>query len=229
LVVLYEKVLEIDFKEPRASNRDRFILSKGHAAAALYTILNYKGLIDDNELSRFGKEGSLLEEHPSPKLQGIEAATGSLGHGLAIANGMALAAKIKDRSYKSFVLMSDGEMNEGSVWEAALFSSRHELNNLTAIVDYNKWQATGRSEEVLAIGPLNDKWRSFGWQVEEINGHDHEEILTALTSPRSKLPRMIIAHTVKGKGVGFMEDDNNWHYRSPNSSELEKAKEELEV
>jgi transketolase len=229
LAVLYEKVLRINPEDPKAIDRDRFILSKGHGATALYAVLNYKGIIEDEELSKYGTEGSLLEEHPSPKQQGIEAATGSLGHGLAIANGIALGAKIQGRSYSTYVLMSDGEMNEGSVWEAALFSARHELNNLTAIIDYNKWQATGRSEEVLAINPLCDKWESFGWEVEEIDGHDHEAILTALTSPRSRLPRMIIAHTVKGKGIGFMEDDNNWHYRSPDSSELEKAREELEI
>ena len=228
LAVLYEEVLNIDSKDPKAICRDRFILSKGHAATALYAVLNYKGIIEDKELSKYGTEGSLLEEHPSPKQEGVEAATGSLGHGLAIANGIALGARIQGRSYNTYVLMSDGEMNEGSVWEAALFSARHELNNLTAIIDYNKWQATGRSEEVLGINPLSDKWESFGWEVKEIDGHDHEEILTALTATRSGLPRIVIAHTIKGKGVGFMEDDNNWHYRSPDISELEKAKEELE-
>jgi len=229
LAVLYEEVLNLDSKDPKSICRDRFILSKGHAATALYAVLHYKGIIEDKELSKYGTKGSLLEEHPSPKQEGVEAATGSLGHGLAIANGIALGARIQGRSYNTYVLMSDGEMNEGSVWEAALFSARHELNNLTAIIDYNKWQATGRSEEVLGINPLSEKWESFGWEVKEIDGHDHEEILAALTAPRSGLPRIIIAHTIKGKGVGFMEDDNNWHYRSPDISELEKAKEELGI
>ena len=229
LTVLYEGIIKFDSKNPKFPDRDRFILSKGHAATALYAILNYKGLISDDELRGYSKKDSLLEEHPSPKLPGVEAATGSLGHGLAIGNGMALAAKIKNKKYKTYILLSDGECNEGSVWEAAMFSPMHSLNNLTAIVDFNKWQATGRSREVLKIDSMIEKWKSFGWHVLEIDGHNHHEIKTALHDSSEKKPKMVIANTIKGKGVSFMEDDNNWHYRSPTSEEVELAKIELKL
>lgn len=226
LTVLYEGVLKTSPDDP---DRDRFILSKGHAAAALYATLAWKGIIDRDQLLTYGKKGSLLEEHPSPKLPGVEAATGSLGHGLPIGNGMALAARIRHQNYRVFVLMSDGECNEGSVWEAAMFAARHGLDHLTAIVDFNKWQATGRSREVLQLDPLAEKWESFGWAVTELDGHDHQKLHEALTQKTPGKPHMIVAHTVKGKGVSFMEDDNNWHYRVPNAEEVLAAKQELGV
>tara|TARA_Y100000741_G_scaffold79020_1_gene57731 strand:- start:3752 stop:4546 length:795 start_codon:yes stop_codon:yes gene_type:complete len=229
LTVLYEGIIKFDSKNPKFPDRDRFILSKGHAATALYAILNYKGIISDDELRGYSKKDSLLEEHPSPKLPGVEAATGSLGHGLAIGNGMALAAKIKNKKYKTYILLSDGECNEGSVWEAAMFSPMHSLDSLTAIVDFNKWQATGRSREVLNIDSMIEKWKSFGWHVLEIDGHNHHEIKTALQDSSENKPKMVIANTIKGKGVSFMEDDNNWHYRSPTSEEVELAKIELKL
>jgi transketolase len=229
LTVLYGSVLKFDSDYLKAPDRDRFILSKGHAAAALYAALAFKGIIDPNDLLNYGKEGSLLEEHPSPKLNGVEAATGSLGHGLPIANGMALSAKISGIKFRVFVLMSDGECNEGSVWEAAMFAATHELNNLIAIVDYNKWQATGRSDEVMKLAPFVDKWASFGWDVLVVDGHDYQELFNAITLRKEKRPRMIIAHTVKGKGVSFMEDDNNWHYRVPTAEEVQAARLELGV
>lgn len=229
LTVLYGEVLNIDPAQPQHFDRDRFILSKGHAAAALYATLAWKGIIERDQLLNYGKKGSLLEEHPSPKLPGIEAATGSLGHGLPIANGMALAGRIQNQSYRVFVLMSDGECNEGSVWEAAMFAARHGLDQLTAIVDFNKWQATGRSREVLQLDPLAEKWASFGWAVTELDGHDHQKLYEALIQKMSGKPHMIVAHTVKGKGVSFMEDDNNWHYRVPNEQEVLTAKQELGV
>jgi transketolase len=225
IAVLFSQILNLPTSKDL--NRDRFILSKGHAAVALYLALAHKGFIEEEELETYGEKGSLLEEHPSPKLAGVEAATGSLGHGLAIANGFALGAKIQKKSSKSYVLMSDGENNEGSVWEAAMFSSKHALDNLTGFVDFNKWQATGRSEEVLSLGPLADKWASFGWDVIEIDGHNHREIKESVTRKRTGLPRVIIAHTTKGKGVSFMEDDNNWHYRNPTADEVEIARMEL--
>jgi transketolase len=204
-------------------------LSKGHAAAALYVALAHKGFIDPADLDTYGKAGSLLEEHPSPKLPGVEAATGSLGHGLPQGCGMALAARIQRRHYRSFVLMSDGECNEGSVWEACLFAAAQKLGNLCAFVDFNKWQATGRSREVLALDPLVDKFKSFGWDVREIDGHDHGQIADAVrhVSIRCSAPTMVVAHTVKGRGVSFMEDDNNWHYRIPTAEEVELARVEL--
>lgn len=229
LAVLYEQVLNIDPDRPNHPDRDRFILSKGHAAAALYATLAWKGIIPTEQLLTYGEQHSLLEEHPSPKLPGVEAATGSLGHGLPIANGMALAARIQHRPSRVFVLMSDGECNEGSVWEAAMFASRHGLGSLTAIIDFNKWQATGRSQEVLQLDPLADKWASFGWAVTELDGHDPDLLLKALTQPLAQKPHAIIAHTIKGKGISFMEDDNNWHYRIPTAQEVLDAKVELGV
>ena len=227
LTVLYYSVMRINRDLLKASDRDRFILSKGHAAAALYAVIAHRGLIEIDDLKSYGVIGSLLEEHPSIQQNGVEASTGSLGHGLAIANGMALSTKISGCNFRVFVLMSDGECNEGSVWEAAMFASQNKLNNLTAIIDYNKWQATGRTNEVLGIAPLAEKWISFGWDVLEVDGHDHQELIHALNASDNKRPRIIIAHTVKGKGVSFMEDDNNWHYRFPTASEVEAAKIEL--
>ena len=231
VTVLYHSILNVDPGNPAWEGRDRFILSKGHAASALYVALAYKGFFPQDDLNNYGKAGSLLEEHPSPKLKGVEAATGSLGHGLPIGCGMALAGRIKKQSYKTYVLMSDGECNEGSVWESALFAAANKLDRLCAIVDFNKWQATGRSQKVLAIDPLTDKWKDFGWNVLEIDGHDHGQIVQALQAfpdPCAK-PTMIIANTIKGKGVSFMEDDNNWHYRVPHQEEVQKAKNELGV
>jgi transketolase len=227
LAVLYESILAFDPSNPNWPDRDRFILSKGHAAAALYAVLARQGVLDSSQLATYGKANSLLEEHPSPKLPGVEAATGSLGHGLPIANGIAIASRIQKKSFRVFALLSDGECNEGSVWEAAMFAARHKLSNLCAIVDFNKWQATGRSQEVLALDPLADKWRAFGWAVEEVDGHDHRQLESKLLAKAGQLPRMFIAHTVKGKGISFMEDDNNWHYRVPTREEINIARVEL--
>jgi transketolase len=159
----------------------------------------------------------------------VEVATGSLGHGLSLGLGMALAARIQGFSYKVFVVMSDGECNEGSVWEAALLAPANKLDNVVAIIDYNKWQATGRSNEITAIGPLMEKWKAFGWSAYEVDGHDLEALVNLLNNlpTGTGKPVAIVAHTVKGKGVSFMEDDNNWHYRSPNADEVEKAHREL--
>lgn len=231
IAVIYSSVLQLDPKNSQWTERDRFILSKGHAATALYAALEYKNLISDADIATYGQIGSLLEEHPTPKLPGVEAATGSLGHGLPIGCGIALAGKIKKQTYRTFVLMSDGECNEGSVWEACLFAAANRLENLCAFVDFNKWQATGRSKEVLGLEPLAEKFRSFGWLVHEIDGHDHSQILKAICSPYmgQQRPTMIVAHTVKGKGVSFMEDNNNWHYRIPTAEEVALARIELGV
>jgi transketolase len=231
VAVLYHGILRIDSDNPKWDKRDRFILSKGHAATALYSALAYRGFLTEEHLKTYGKEGSLLEEHPSPKLPGVEAATGSLGHGLPFGCGIALAARINALRYRTFVLMSDGECNEGSVWEASMFAAANRLGNLCAFVDFNKWQATGRSTEVMAIDPLADKFKSFGWNVREIDGHDHQQILRAVDSVGmdAARPTMVVAHTIKGKGVSFMEDDNNWHYRVPTHEEVLLAKIELGV
>ena len=233
LVALYWKVLKIDANNFRDKKRDRFILSKGHAAPALYHVLAEKKFFAKKLLDTYGADGSLLGEHPVAPgvLSGIEAATGSLGHGLPLGVGMAIASRMSKENFKTFVLMSDGECNEGSVWEAAMFAASHQLENITVIVDYNKWQATGRSDQILQLAPLSDKWKSFGWDVSEINGHSFTEILSSLkpNDQPIKKPKIVIANTIKGKGVSFMEDDNNWHYRIPSEVDLEKARIELGI
>jgi transketolase len=231
VAALYHSVLQVDSRNPKWEERDRFILSKGHAATALYAALAYKGFLTEADLETYGRAKSLLEEHPSPKLPGVEAATGSLGHGLPCGCGISLAGRINGKKYRTFVLMSDGECNEGSVWEASMFAAANRLGNLCAFVDFNKWQATGRSKEVLALDPLADKFTSFGWEVHEIDGHDHQQIINAVqgVSVDRQKPTMVVAHTTKGKGVSFMEDDNNWHYRIPTIEEVQLAKAELGV
>lgn len=222
---LYNHYLNIKkFDDPL---RDRFILSKGHAAAALYVSMYQAGYIESTDLHTFGNVGSLLEEHPSPKFNGVENASGSLGHGLAVGAGMALGSKIKNIDNRNIVLMGDGEQNEGTVWEAALFASAKKLDNLIGIVDYNKWQATDRSNNVLGISPLVQKWESFGWHTLEIDGHDINSFHKALDCENFSKPKMIIANTIKGKGISFMEDDNNWHYRLPNEEEMDLIRIEL--
>jgi len=232
LVYLYWQVLKIDPSNARDERRDRFILSKGHAAPVLFQVLAERGFFPVEDLEDYGKDGSVFGEHPpAPKyLPGIEAATGSLGHGLPMGLGMALAARIRGAGYRTYVILSDGECNEGSVWEAALMAAAQQANSLTVFVDYNKWQATGRSNEVLGLAPLAAKWSAFGWSVHEIDGHDFSAI-DAAVSAKDELgrPKVIIANTVKGKGVSFMEDDNNWHYRIPSADEVRKAATELQI
>ncbi len=233
LAILYWEFLRIDPKKPGSPDRDRFILSKGHAAPALYVALCERGFFPTKFLEEYGKDGAALAEQPAPNCAaGVEWATGSLGHGLPVGIGMALAARIQKRNYRTVVLLSDGECNEGTVWEAAMFAAAQKLGSLTVLVDYNKWQATGRSEEVMALAPLRDKWEAFGWESYEVDGHDFAEIRAALTCavlPDRNKPLAIIAHTIKGRGVSFMEDDNNWHYRIPNAEELAAARKELAV
>jgi len=232
LVALYWQELRVDPAQPEDPDRDRFLLSKGHGAPILFQVLAERGFFPLVRLEDFGKSGSVFHEHP-PKpgyIPGIEAATGSLGHGLPMALGMALAARIQQRPSRCYALLSDGECNEGSIWEAALLAASQKVHSLTAIIDFNKWQATGRSQEVMALDPLAAKWGAFGWHAQEIDGHDFEAIAAALAATRAETerPSVIVAHTVKGKGVSYMEDDNNWHYRTPNSKELAAALAELE-
>jgi transketolase len=231
LVALYFSILNIDPENPRDPQRDRFILSKGHAAPALFQILAMKGFYPESRLETYGRDGGVFAEHPPTPdhLEGIEAATGSLGHGLPMGLGMALSARINELSYNVYAILSDGECNEGSVWEAAMLSAAQKVDNLHVIIDFNKWQATGRSQEVMALDPLVKKWEAFGWRALEINGHDIGQIVSVLTErpPGDKRPTAIIAHTIKGRGVSFMEDDNNWHYRIPTEDEVRLSKEEL--
>ena len=229
LTMLYWKILRINPKNPKDPGRDRFILSKGHAAMALYSALAYKEFFPEEELDTFGKPNTKFAEHPDTGITGVEAATGSLGHGLPLGIGMALAGRIQQRDYRVFALLSDGECNEGSVWEAAMFAPAHKLENVAAIVDFNKWQATGRSTKILALEPLPAKWESFGWSTYVIDGHDFKQLYDVLKKvpDGTGKPIAIIANTIKGKGVSFMEDDNNWHYKVPNEDELNRAKKEL--
>ncbi|MEG4272840.1 MULTISPECIES: transketolase [unclassified Microcoleus] len=232
LVAAYWGSLKIDPKDAENPDRDRFILSKGHAATTLYATLAEAGFFPQELLDTYAQDGSNLPEHPSVHcVPGVELATGSLGHGLSAGIGMALAGRIQKHSYRVFVTMSDGECNEGSVWEAAMFAPAQKLDNLVAIVDYNKWQATGRSNEVMALHPLKEKWSAFGWNTYELDGHDMKALVDTLRNvpDGSGKPVAIVAHTVKGKGVSFMEDDNNWHYRVPTAEEVEKAKVELQL
>lgn len=232
LVAAYWGCLNINPARPDDPDRDRFILSKGHAGSALYAVLAEKGFFPETWLDDYAKTDAVLTEHPHPHgIPGVEWATGSLGHGLSVGLGMALAARIQSRRYKVVVCLSDGECNEGSVWEAALFAPAQKLSNVMVVVDYNKWQATGRSEEVMALAPLAQKWAAFGWRTREVDGHSMPALLESLSlaPDAAGQPTAIIAHTVKGRGVSFMEDDNNWHYRIPKAAEVEQAGKELDV
>lgn len=230
LAHVYGGFLKIDPQSPRWEQRDRFFLSKGHAAAILYAALAECGFFPVVELGSYCKEGSRLTGHVTTSVPGVELSTGSLGHALAVACGVALAAKRSGHQYRAVVLLSDGELDEGSNWEAILFAGHHKLDNLIAIVDYNAIQSFGRVDEVLSLDPLADKFRSFGWTPKEIDGHDHKQISDALKSLpfASGAPSVLIAHTIKGKGIDFMENDLAWHYRSPNAEQLERALRELE-
>ncbi len=230
LVAAYGAVMKIDSAKPADSERDRLILSKGHAVSALYAVLARRGFFPAEDLQKFNIDGGHLPEQPSPGCApGVEWATGSLGHGLNVSIGISLAAKIQRRKYRTFVILSDGECNEGTTWEGAMFAPAHRLNHLTVAVDYNKWQATGRSEEILSLKPLAAKWQAFGWDTVEVDGHDLPALIRELAVIHPEKPRAIIAHTIKGKGISFMENDNNWHYRSPTPEEVALAEKELGV
>jgi transketolase len=230
LVAAYWNIVRVDAKNSTDPARDRFILSKGHAASALYATLAERGFFPKAWLDNFAKHRSPLAEQPAPNCApGVELATGSLGHGLPVGVGMALAARIRKLDYRVFVCLSDGECNEGTVWEAAMFAPAQKLDNLCVIVDYNKWQATGRSNEIMALPSLREKWAAFGWDAHEVDGHNIAELtrLMKLVPVAGGKPLAIIAHTIKGKGVSFMQDDNNWHYRIPKTEEVAEAKRQL--
>jgi len=231
LAVLYGRILNIDPADPKNPGRDRFITSKGHGCAAIYGVLAECGFFPLEWLDNFYQDGSPLAGHVMHKyVPGVEVSTGSLGHGLPLGCGMALAAKRDGKDHRVFTLLSDGECDEGSTWEAMMFAGHHQLDNLTAIVDYNKIQSLGRVEDVLDLEPFADKARSFGWSVTEIDGHDVDQIEEALSKvPFFKhVPSFVIAHTVKGKGVSFMEDDVGWHYFNPTDENVGQALREIE-
>jgi len=230
LVVLYTRILRVDPHRPDWPERDRFILSKGHGCAAYYAVLAETGFFPVEWLETFYGDGSRLAGHATHTyVPGIEISTGSLGHGLSVATGMALAAKRDGRSWRVFCLLSDGECDEGSTWEPILFAPQHRLDNLIAIVDYNKIQSLGAVKEVIDLDPLAAKWQSFGWSVREVDGHNLAEIEEALRQVPYEIgrPSCLIAHTVKGKGISFMENKLLWHYRSPQGDEYRAALAEL--
>ena len=231
LAALYGRILRVDPVRPDLPDRDRFVLSKGHACAGLYAALAFRGFFPEEWLDTFYQDGGKLAGHVTRgSVPGIEVSTGSLGHGLSIACGMALAGRRDESPHRVFALLSDGECDEGSTWEAALFAPHHRLDNLVAIVDYNKIQSLGRVEDVLGLEPFGRKWEDFGWAVREIDGHHLGRIVAALEEVpfHASKPSCLIAHTVKGKGVSFMEDKLLWHYRNPSEEDVRLAAAELE-
>lgn len=231
LVALYYDVMSIDPSNPQLENRDRFVLSKGHSVEGYYTILADRGFFPRSYLDDFGKYNSLLFGHPSVKVPGVEMNTGALGHGLSTAVGMALAGKLNGKNYRVFVLMGDGELAEGSIWEGAMAACHYKLDNLIGIVDRNQLQISGNTEKVMQLESLDAKWRAFGWEVITIDGHDIKEIVTSIkTIPiQNAKPHLIIANTIKGKGISFMENNPQWHHKVPNEEEFERALKELDL
>jgi transketolase len=229
IAVLYGEVLRVDPQEVRAPGRDRFILSKGHAGAGIYAVLAERGFFPVNKLTTHYQDGSDLSGHVSHKnVPGVEFSTGSLGHGLGVAVGMAYAAGLRGETHRVFVLLSDGECDEGSNWEAILFAAHHRLSRLIAIVDYNKIQSLGPVAETVRLEPFADKWRAFGWSVIEVDGHDHHALAAALKRNDGDRPLCVIAHTIKGRGVSFMENAVLWHYRTARDAEFDAALMELQ-
>jgi transketolase len=232
LAVLYGHVLKKRPSEPKWAERDRFILSKGHAGAGVYAALAESGYFPVEMLKMHYQNGGKLSGHVSHVgVPGVELSTGSLGHGLSVGTGMALAAKLDRKKYRVYVLLSDGECDEGSNWEPALFAPHHRLSNLVVVIDYNKIQSLAPVAETLALEPFADKWTAFGWDVREVDGHDHDKLTAALdVDPATQAkPRCVIAHTTKGKGVSFMEGSVLWHYRTPQGGEFEAALKELKA
>jgi len=229
VATLYARVLRVRPEEPEWPGRDRFILSKGHAGACVYAALAECGFFPTEWLRTHYQDGSLLSGHVSHKgIPGVELSTGSLGHGLGVGAGMALSAKLDSENWRVFVLLSDGECDEGSNWEAILFAAHHRLDNLVAIVDYNKIQSLKPVPETLGLEPFAEKWTSFGWNVCECDGHDVAALEKALNPAGNGRPTVVIAHTTKGKGISFMENSVLWHYRTPQGEEYEAAVAELE-
>ena len=231
VAVLYGKVLNVDPAQPSWADRDRFILSKGHACVAVYAALAARGFFREEELLTYGRDHSDLMNHISHKVRGVEFSTGSLGHGLPFGVGKAFAAKRGGKTWRTFVVLSDGELGEGSNWEAFMFASHHRLDNLVAIIDYNKLQSLTTVAETLALEPLAERLAAFGWSVREVDGHDHAALSAALsTTPWvAGKPSVLVAHTIKGKGVSYMENAVKWHYSSPNDAQLAQALDELGV
>lgn len=229
LTVLYFNILNVDPKNPNDPERDIYIQSKGHAAEVLWTTLALRGYFDEEILDTYYQLESPLIGHPTNKMPGIEMNTGSLGHGLSIATGAALASKLDDKQNSVYTVLGDGELAEGSSWEAAMAASHYKLNNLFAVIDRNTLQITGKTVDVLSTEPLKEKWEAFGWNVVTINGHDYTQLLKELSTNESPdQPKMIIADTIKGKGISFVEGQASWHHDVPNDEEYEKGRQELQ-
>lgn len=227
LVALYFKVLKLSSQNVGNPERDRFILSKGHACPALYAVLVERGFMNEKDYNQIAKNDG-IEQHPSKEIEkGIEVSTGSLGHGLSIGTGMAIAGKLDKKDYRVFVLLGDGELNEGSTWEAIAFAGHHRLSNLVALVDANKMQALGHTKDIIDLEPIAEKWRQFGWYVQEVDGHDFTQIMKAMNNLSEERANVVILHTIKGKGVSFMENNILWHYRAPDDEEYKRALQEL--
>lgn len=232
VALFYGGILNYNPKQPDWEERDRFILSKGHSCTALYAILADLGFFPIDELGVYCQRGSMLGGHPDINIPGVEADTGSLGHGLGIGAGLALAAKLDNKNYKTVVLLGDGECYEGSVWEAAMFAAHHKLNNLFAIIDRNRQCVNDYTEDCNTMEPFEDKWKSFNWDTKIINGHSFTEIIDIFKDFRTRTstrPLVVIANTVKGKGVSFMEGEIKWHHTVPSDEDLKKAREELSI
>lgn len=229
LAVLFTSQLQNYVPREWNKSNDFFILSKGHAATTLYACLYQNNFITWEELQDYSQPGSKLEEHPNSSIPGVITASGSLGHGLSFACGLALGQKVKNMNRHTYVVMSDGECNEGTVWEAAMFASAKGLRGLTVLIDHNGWQATGPIQESIGAIKISELFNAFGWHAVDVNGHDHAELDSVLRQTRNlDHPVAIICHTVKGKGVSFMENDNNWHYKAPDADELRIALKEIE-
>jgi transketolase len=230
ITYLYFEKMKVNVKDPQDVDRDRFVLSKGHAAPALYAALAQKGFFPKEELKKLRKIGALLQGHPDAKhIPGVDVSTGSLGQGISNAVGMALGLKLEGKKSKVYVVLGDGELQEGLVWEAAMSAAHYKLDNLVAVIDYNGLQIDGKNEDVMGISPLDEKWRSFGWKVISCDGHDYEDLDKAFNEADKAqgTPVIIIANTIKGKGVSFMENQAGWHGQAPNLEQKEKAVNEI--
>lgn len=232
LTVLYFREMRVDPNNPEWPDRDRFVLSKGHCAPALYAVLAEKGFFPVEELVKFRSAESFLEGHPSMRyVKGVDMSTGSLGQGISAATGMAIAGKLDKKDYRVYSILGDGELEEGQVWEACMAAAHYKLDNLTAFVDYNGLQIDGKISDVMSPEPIVDKFKAFGWNVIEIDGHDFEQIINAIDQAKKTkgMPTVIVAHTIKGKGVSFMENQAGWHGTAPNKEQRDQAIAELDA
>lgn len=226
---LYFDIMNVDPKNPKKTDRDRFILSKGHSVETLYAVLVAAGFFNEETLNTYSHYNSILAGHPTKKVPGIELNSGALGHGLSVGVGMAIAAKMDEKQYRTFVLMGDGELGEGSIYEAAMAASHYKLDNLVAIVDRNMLQISGKTEDIMTLEPLKERWESFGWEVSEVDGNNMEAVIKSFRSLNhsNSKPKLIIAHTTKGCGISFMEKIAKWHHGIPSTEQYDEAIDEI--